>query len=76
VIVLHHGGELALLQAALAFAGSVPVLVVLFRTEIVGRLGRHLRRRWAAGAMHRSDPETFTAGEASERRLSRNIRQI
>jgi hypothetical protein len=45
VIVLHHGGELALLQAALASAGSVSVLVVLFRTEIVGRLGRHLGRR-------------------------------
>jgi hypothetical protein len=48
VIVLHHGGELALLQAALAFAGSVPVLVVLFRTEIVHRLGQHLRPRWGS----------------------------
>ena len=48
MIVLHHGGELALLQAALAFAGSVPVLVVLVRTEIVGRLGRHLRHRWGS----------------------------
>jgi len=45
VIVLHHGGELALLQAALASAGSVSVFVVRFRTEIVGRLGRHLGRR-------------------------------
>jgi hypothetical protein len=48
VIVLHHGGELALLQAALASAGSVSVLVILFRTEIVSRLGRHLGRRWGS----------------------------
>jgi hypothetical protein len=44
VIVGHHGGELPLLQAALASAGSVPVLVLLFRSE-VGRLGRRLGRR-------------------------------
>lgn len=40
----HHGGELPLLQAALASAGSVPVLLLLFRTEL-GRLARRLRRR-------------------------------
>ena len=45
MIVLHHGGELARLQAAVAVAGSVPVLVGLVRTELVGGLGRHLRRR-------------------------------
>jgi hypothetical protein len=44
VILGHHGGELPLLQAALASAGSVPVMLVLFRAEL-GRLGRRLRRR-------------------------------
>jgi hypothetical protein len=44
VIVGHHGGELPLLQAVLASAASVPVLLLAFRTE-VGRLGRRLRRR-------------------------------
>jgi hypothetical protein len=42
VIVAHHGGELSLLQAALASAGTVPVLLLLARTEL-GRLGRRLR---------------------------------
>ena len=44
MILAHHGGELPLLQAALTSAGSVPVLLLLFRTQI-GRLGRRLPRR-------------------------------
>jgi hypothetical protein len=45
VILAHHGGEVALLQAALASVGSVPVLLLVFRTQI-GRLGiRSARRR-------------------------------
>ena len=43
-MIAHHGGEVPLLQAALASAGSVPVLLLLFREEI-RRLGRSLRRR-------------------------------
>jgi hypothetical protein len=44
MILGHHGGELPLLQAALASAGSLPLLLLVFRTEI-GRLGKRLRRR-------------------------------
>ena len=44
MIVAHHGGELPLLQALLASAGSVPVLLLLFRGEL-GRLAGWLRRR-------------------------------
>ncbi len=43
MIVAHHGGELSVLQAALASAGSVPVLLLLLRAQlgrVVGRLGR------------------------------------
>ena len=43
MILGHHGGETSLLQAALASAGSVPVLLLLFRAR-TGRLGRRLRR--------------------------------
>jgi hypothetical protein len=44
VILAHHGGELTLIQAALASAGAVPPLLLVFRTEL-SRLGRRLRRR-------------------------------
>jgi hypothetical protein len=44
MILGHHGGELPLLQAALASAGLAPLLLLLFRAEL-GRLGRRLRRR-------------------------------
>jgi hypothetical protein len=53
VILAHHGGEVALLQAALASAGSVPVLLLLFRTHIV-RLGRRFPRQRGG----RSEAET------------------
>ena len=43
MIVGHHGGEASLLQAALVSGGSVPVLLLLLRTELA-RLGRRLRR--------------------------------
>ncbi len=44
MIVGHHGGETTLLQALLASAGSVPVLLMLFRAQL-GRLGQRLLRR-------------------------------
>jgi hypothetical protein len=44
VILGHHGGELPLLQAALATAATVPLLLLPLRAE-VARLGRRLRRR-------------------------------
>jgi hypothetical protein len=43
VILGHHGGELPLLQAALASAAAVPVLLLPIRSEL-GRLARRLRR--------------------------------
>jgi hypothetical protein len=44
VILGHHGGEAALLQAVLAAAGSVSIVLALFRVEL-SRLGRRFRRR-------------------------------
>ena len=43
MILGHHGGELPLLQAALASAGAVGALLVPVRMELA-RLGRRLRR--------------------------------
>ncbi len=43
MILGHHGGELPLLQAALATAGTVPLLLVPLRAELA-RLARRLRR--------------------------------
>jgi hypothetical protein len=43
VILGHHGGEAPLLQAVLAAATSVPVVLALFRVEL-SRLGRRFRR--------------------------------
>jgi hypothetical protein len=51
MILAHHGGELSLLTSALAWAGSAPVLLLLFR-EQVGRIGRRLTRR--PGSRHDS----------------------
>ncbi len=44
MILGHHGGELPLLQAVLASAAAVPVLLLPIRSEL-GRLTRRLRRR-------------------------------
>jgi hypothetical protein len=44
VILGHHGGELPLLQAVLASAAAVPVLLLPIRSEL-GRLTKRLRRR-------------------------------
>ena len=44
MIIGHHGGELPLLQAVLASAAAVPVLLLPIRSEL-GRLTRRLRRR-------------------------------
>jgi hypothetical protein len=44
MILGHHGGELSLVSAALASAGSAPLLLLLFR-EQVARLGKRLGRR-------------------------------
>jgi hypothetical protein len=44
VILGHHGGEAPLLQAALAAAGSLSIVLALFRIELF-RLGRRFRRR-------------------------------
>ncbi|HXV34029.1 MAG TPA: hypothetical protein VD769_08475 [Gaiellaceae bacterium] len=44
MILGHHGGELPLVQAALATAATVPLLLLPLRAEL-GRLGRRLRRR-------------------------------
>jgi hypothetical protein len=51
VILGHHGGEAPLLQAVLAAAGSVSVVLALFRFEL-SRLGKWFRRR----PRNRSDP--------------------
>jgi hypothetical protein len=42
VILAHHGGEAALLHAALATAGSLSIGLAVFRVELA-RLGRRLR---------------------------------
>lgn len=42
MILGHHGGELTLVQAVLASAGSVPLMLLVFRAELV-RLARRLR---------------------------------
>jgi hypothetical protein len=44
VILGHHGGEAPLLQAVLAAAGSVSIVLALFRVELY-RLGGLFRRR-------------------------------
>jgi hypothetical protein len=44
VILGHHGGELPLLQAVLASAAAVPLLLVPIRAELA-RLAGKLRRR-------------------------------
>jgi hypothetical protein len=44
MILGHHGGEAPLLQAVLAAAGSVPIVLALFRVEL-SRLGTRFRRR-------------------------------
>jgi hypothetical protein len=44
VILGHHGGEAPLLQALLAAAGSVSIVLALFRVELY-RLGGRFRRR-------------------------------
>jgi hypothetical protein len=44
VILGHHGGELQLIQAVLASAAAVPVLLLPVRSEL-GRLAGRLRRR-------------------------------
>jgi hypothetical protein len=44
VIVGHHGGEAPLLQAAVVAAGSLSVVVGVFRADLY-RLGRRFRRR-------------------------------
>jgi hypothetical protein len=44
VILGHHGGELPLLQAALASAGTVSLLLIPIRSELA-RFARRLRRR-------------------------------
>jgi hypothetical protein len=44
VILGHHGGELPLLQAALASAGTVSLLLIPIRSELA-RLARRLCRR-------------------------------
>ncbi|HXV58148.1 MAG TPA: hypothetical protein VD704_09790 [Gaiellaceae bacterium] len=46
MILGHHGGELPLLQAALASAAAVPLLLVPLRAELARLVGR-LRRRQA-----------------------------
>jgi hypothetical protein len=45
MIVGHHGGELSLLQAALATAGSAPVLLLALRSELARLFHRPRRRR-------------------------------
>ena len=44
MILGHHGGELPLLQAALASAGTVSLLLIPIRSEIT-RFARRFRRR-------------------------------
>jgi hypothetical protein len=44
VILGHHGGELPLIQAALASAGTVSLLLIPIRSEIA-RVARRLLRR-------------------------------
>jgi hypothetical protein len=43
MIVGHHGGEGTLLQAAVVAAGSLSLVLALFRFEL-SRLGRRFRR--------------------------------
>ena len=43
MILGHHGGELPLLQAVLAGAGTVPLLLIPIRSELA-RLAGRLRR--------------------------------
>jgi hypothetical protein len=49
VIVGHHGGELPLLQAALASAAALPVLLLPLRSELARLAGRLRRRRGGDG---------------------------